>query len=112
MANNQFANRSDEMLTLETSAFKPFTVANLRHQLNHPVMIVSYLPMLCHWIPHPNFSCVACGYKLASNEKQSIYSDTKIKGPCPQQKAKPYFLYCLNQSVKYTTIIAVITMTF
>ena len=68
--------------------------------------------MLCHWIPHPNFSCVACGYKLASNEKQSIYSDTKIKGPCPQQKAKPYFLYCLNQSVKYTTIIAVITMTF
>ena len=68
--------------------------------------------MLCHWIPHPNFSCVACGYKLASNEKQSIYSDTKIKGSCPQQKAKPYFLYCLNQSVKFTTIIAVITMTF
>ena len=28
------------MLTLETSAFKPFTVANLRHQLNYPVMII------------------------------------------------------------------------
>ena len=28
------------MLTLETSAFKPFTVVNLRHQLNYPVMII------------------------------------------------------------------------
>ena len=29
-----FANRSDERLTLETSAFKLFTVANLRYQLS------------------------------------------------------------------------------
>ena len=29
-----FANRSDERLTLETSAFKLFTVANFRYQLS------------------------------------------------------------------------------
>ena len=29
-----YANRSDEGLTLETSAFLPFTVANLRFQLS------------------------------------------------------------------------------
>lgn len=50
------------------------------------VTLHTYLPMLCHGIPHSNLTRVACSHKLAPNEKQSIYRNTQVKCSCNKFK--------------------------